>query len=175
MVRVAEAFQKCFLDWICVVTTAERMIKKWKSWYEAHSQLLVFPSVISLSPDTFLLLSFLPTLSASHSSFQYTVQGSEVDIWVLHRATWAWETAGHTSHTSFTHTLWSEPRKGALSMAAGLTTHNSIRIEVRGKWKYSEKWQPKWAKRKEERMYFSNSRKSRESRSSVRESFFLPF
>lgn len=95
-----------------------------------RSQLAASLSLISLSPSDFLFLPFIPSLSASLCSFHYTVQGSGVDIWVLHRGDLdmsdCWTYITHITHT---YTLWSKPWKGALSRAAGLTTHNSIRSQ----------------------------------------------
>lgn len=55
-----------------------------------------------------------PPLSAILPSFHYIAPGSEVDIWVLHRGTWTWATAGRTSHTSLTHTLFGQSHEREL-------------------------------------------------------------
>lgn len=98
---------------------AERKLKKWKSGrheylvshaVNCHSGVLL----ISVSPSTFVFLSIIPSLAASLCSFNYIVQGSEADIWVLHRGTWTWATAGHTSHTSLTHTLFGQSHEREL-------------------------------------------------------------
>ena len=73
------------------------------------------PCVANFGISQHFSLSFNPHfVSQSLCSFNYIVQGLVADIWVLHRGTWTWVTAGHTSHTSLTHTLFGQSHEREL-------------------------------------------------------------
>lgn len=103
-----------FLDWIWEVTMASRNERVEAVSTLSHMQsITVSLLLISVFPSTFLSLSIILSLSARPCSFHYTVQGTRVDIWVLHRGLGhKWLLDIHHTHHSYIHSLV-KPMKGS--------------------------------------------------------------